>query len=264
MIFYFSGIKSGTEMDMLREAGVRHVLVDPFDLAHVAGFDGHVALDSGAYREFKGGKTMALNAYTEIAQSREFDLIASKDVIGNPVLSFRRWNELRLLLPPRLSSKVMPVWQWGADKDLLAAYLRESEIVGIGGLVPVLHKDRSLEGEERKAADRERERVLRQLVRLAKQYPGRFHAFGLCWPKAITHLAPYLHSADSSIWLRGARYYEVITVRQSSKGSRYLASSHYRYDDRADDWRQIESRVLRRVLCVESARNLNGFINAHH
>jgi hypothetical protein len=126
--------------------------------------------------------------------------------------------------------------------------------------VPLLHKDRSLEGKEARAFNKEREKVLRQLEKLVKQSPNRFHAFGLCWPKAITRLKPYLYSADTSIWLRGARYYELISIRASSKGTRYLAGSHYRYDDRADEWRERESKELRRILCVESARNLATFV----
>lgn len=265
MIFYFSGVKSASELAMLKEASVDRILADPIDMARTIlsdGYIGHKALDCGSYRAFKGGEQVGAGELIEMAREAEqngspYDFCVAKDVIGNPIRSFQYWVMMRQYWD--LDTPLMPVWQWGGDREQLCAYLEHAQIVGIGGLVPLLHKDRSLEGKEAKAFKKEREKVLRQLFKLVKQFPNRFHAFGLCWPKAITCLKPYLYSADTSIWLRGARYYELISIRTSSKGTRYLAGSHYRYADRADEWHGMENKDLRRILCVESARNLATF-----
>lgn len=265
MFFYFSGIKSADELDMLREAGVDRILADPIDMVRIVladSYTGRKALDCGSYRAFKGGEEVGAGKLINMAREAEqsgspYDFVVAKDVIGDANRSFQYWVMMRQYWD--LDTPLVPVWQWGGDREQLCVYLECAQIVGIGGLVPLLNRDRLLEEKEANAFNKGREKVLRQLEKLVKQFPNRFHAFGLCWPKAITRLKPYLYSADTSIWLRGARYYELISIWASSKGTCYLAGSHYRYDDRADEWRKRESRELRRILCVESARNLATF-----
>jgi len=51
---YFSGVASRREFKLLQQAGVKRIMVDPFDLKNIpADWDGEVLLDSGAYRAFK-------------------------------------------------------------------------------------------------------------------------------------------------------------------------------------------------------------------
>lgn len=52
MDLYFSEIAGPSKYRMLEVAGVRHLLIDPFDLKRIPARHPHVALDSGAYRAF--------------------------------------------------------------------------------------------------------------------------------------------------------------------------------------------------------------------
>ena len=189
MKYYMSGISGDAEIKLLSAAGAHHVLVDQFDLAHGLGFPA-LALDSGAYRAFKNGLTLSTADYATRVRgiTRPLDFVVSLDVIGDPVQSLQNWRALK-----DLGVSSVPVWHYDADQTFLLRYLDEGcPIVGIGGLAGTMRKD----SPERKAA-------LKTLVSLCASYPNRFHVFGLNWCGAINELRGGLHSADSSLWLRG-------------------------------------------------------------
>jgi len=187
MILYFSGVSSMKEAELLRVAGVCHVLIDPFDLRNGESFP-RVAMDSGAYRAYKRG--------TPLPQIPEgpWDFVVSPDVIGNPDESLEKWKEDRLKVP---------VWHWGEKMDLLRYYLDATDriaspdgIVGIGGCVTLM---------------RERSKQLwHGLQKICRTYPGRFHVFGANWLDLLMAIAPSIHSADTSKWLDAARYGEIL------------------------------------------------------
>jgi len=207
---YFSGIASGMEAAMLRDAGVSDVLVDPFDLQHVDGF-ARIAMDSGAYRSFKKGVPLPS------VPSGDFDFVVSPDVIGDPDASRLAWESDR---------NKIPVWHWGEKMELLRWYLSETDnIVGVGGCV-MLMRERS-------------KRLWGGLPRIVEKYPGRFHVFGANWIDLLMVLAPNLHSADTSKWLDGARYGEVLD----------------------EDMKPVKSDLSRRERCVAYARKMNGYFN---
>ncbi len=197
MKFYFSGLKSQSEVRMLQEASVTTVLVDQFDVGQAATFS-HVALDSGAFRAWKRDLTLDLETYVTVAQSRAFDSVTALAVFADAQASYDNWLRMR---NTKLGGPLVPVWPWGSDRSLLQEYLAQAEWVGIGGLVPLLR--RRNRGEEPPPV--KREQTLRDLADLAAAHPGRFHAFGLCWAKAQDVLWEVLASADTSHWLARRR-----------------------------------------------------------
>lgn len=214
MDFYFSGLESPVEFRLVMQGGATHLLVDPQQYRSLGGVpDGlRVALDSGAYRHFKRGSQLDVETWQRTLEHlplERFDWITAPDVIGDPVQTWQHWLQVRHL------PKLMPVYPWGDDRERLRRYLDQAP-VGLGGLVPLV---RSKIGKrpQTPAEQAARERVLEQLVGLCRTHPGRFHAFGLAWVKAINHLAPHLVSTDSSKWLSGRRYRKVITLTRTGK-----------------------------------------------
>ena len=231
MIFYFSGVSSAADAQILKQAGVEHILVDMDDLPVLleTNWQGRIAIDSGSYRAFKSGKRLDPDAYikrldwleglavtsTDFSSgfqggANRYDFIAAPDVIGDPETTLSNWLYLTKSYRNALRSRLMPVWQWGASIEHLRLYLDTSPsgLVGLGGLVPLIRDRRSdhLSDSERKTWDKARQKVLDQVLQIAQAYPGRFHLLGLCWVKAFNVLKPYLASGDSSLWLEGARY----------------------------------------------------------
>ena len=139
-------------------------------------------------------------------------------IIGDEILSGKRQDKHLPHVIEVLAARGLTlsfVHYLGDDRERLRRYLDQAP-VGLGGLVPLV---RSKIGKrpQTPAEQAARERVLEQLVGLCRTHPGRFHAFGLAWVKAINHLAPHLVSTDSSKWLSGRRYRKVITLTRTGK-----------------------------------------------
>lgn len=251
MRLYFSGVASTAEAEWLHAAGVQTVLVDQFDLTKPVityGQFKRVAVDSGAYKALKQPRlklSVTVDAYagrfgednTETAAAgyyaREFDFIVNADIIGDAAASYNNWRELA-----RRGLVTMPVWHaWSAPLRYLRKYLDEHEgVVGIGALVqPMRAKD---------------EVTLAELHRLADKHPGRFHAFGLNWLKAIEELKDKLASADTSKWLDGGRYGHVIFVNTKTG---HLSQAHAR--------RHLGLLLSRAERNIQNARSMEVFCN---
>jgi hypothetical protein len=191
MKMYFSGIAGKTEAEMLRQVGVERVLVDSKDLKNSVGFK-NIVLDSGAYRVFKKGGSIDIVEYCRLAQSYPFDFVAAPDVIGNPIETELNWQKVKHI------PNMVPVWQWGSERELLSKYLNASQLVAIGGLVNLMRE--------------KNETMLNELSEICSTYPNRFHIFGINWLKAIERLKGTAYSGDTSKWLDGARYKKVIFI----------------------------------------------------
>ena len=243
MILYFSGVKSAKELGMLKLAGVGHVLVDQFDVwsSGVLEWDGHVALDSGAYWAFKHGKVLRTGSYRQalsrLVGMRKFDFIVGLDDIGDPRQSKLNWVDLA-----NRGIVTMPVWQWGADLRDLGFYLQRAPIVGIGGLVQLM-----------RAKD---EAMLAHLVHMCSTYPDRFHIFGINWLAAINRLQHLAHSADTSKWLDGARYRVLVFIHSRN---RHLAEAPAKALVKS---MPEVAEFDRDRLCIESARNMAMFVGS--
>lgn len=243
MKFYFSGAAGNGEIAMLHKAGVERILVDPDDywgvLYYLERQRGeiwwpNIALDSGAYRAYKNGEELDLHEFAAALlrmDANNFDFVVAPDVIGDPTATIVNARELWMN-----GIDCVPVWHWGSPLEHLNYYLTVSELVGIGALVePMREKN---------------ERVLRQLVDLCFAYPQRFHLFGLAWPKAIEKVAPYAYSADSSVWLRGARYAYAIFKH---RGHGHLTQAPAKL---IPEYKGLD----REERCIQNAKNIEEFL----
>ena len=237
MLMYFSGIASPQEANMLHQAKVSHVLGDLWDYENFVMFP-HRAVDSGAYRLHKQGKSVSVDDYADRIRrlSGEHDFIISADVFGNPDQSMVNFKALKSMILP-----VTPVWQWGGNRADLDYYFKYSPLVCIGGLVPAM-----------RAKDKDTLKMLIEMVGEWREFACYFHVLGLNWLKAIEELKPILQSFDTSKWLDGARYGHVIfTNTRTGHLSQAPARSikEYQHLDRAE-------------RCILSARNLADFVAA--
>lgn len=212
MKYFMSGVSTPVEFEILEVAGVQRILVDPVDLENVPeDWDGDLALDSGAYRQFKEGFVQSLDAYNALAQSRPFVHVFSKDVIGDEGVSLENWQILRQWFQARGDERLVPVWGWGGTPEILERYLDEAPLVAIGGLARLM-RDKD-------------EAMYTALTDLCQRYPRRFHLLGLNWVKAINGLKDLAFSADSSKWLDGGRYGSVFFTHTKT-GALSIAPSH--------------------------------------
>lgn len=139
-------------------------------------------MDSGTYRAYKNNIPLP-----EIPEG-SWDFVVAPDVIGDPEASREVWLK---------NTNRVPVWHWGESKKLLRWYLEQTDgLVGTGGCVQLMHK--------RSGA------LWHGLYKICRQHPGRFHVFGANWLDLLSRIAPYIASADTSKWLDGARYGEVV------------------------------------------------------
>jgi hypothetical protein len=239
MRLYFWGIAGPTEYHMLEEAGVTHLLVDPFDHKHIPKrSEGrvHVALDSGAYRASKQQLILDLERYVDFARSHgPFDFAVSLDVLGDPARSRENWERLQRLRSDD-DPRYLPVFQWGGEHDDLERYLDEAPVVGIGGLVNLMR--------------RKDEQTIEQLGELCGRFPNRFHIFGINSLKAIARLKPFISSGDTSKWLDGARYGHLIFTHTRTGRLSQAPIKALKLD------------LDRRGRCVQSARNLEDYVSA--
>jgi len=216
---------------MLVEAGIKHILVDPSDLRYCPTWE-YLALDCGSYRIFKRGGTLDIPAFLETASSRPFDFVLAPDRVKNPVLSHLLWEQTKRLY--KGESPLLPVWQYSPNPYFLQKYLGETQLVAIGGLVPLMReKD---------------EEMLRRVIQLCEAYPNRLHILGCNWLKAIERLNDTAYSFDSSKWLDSARYGHLIFTNTRTK--------------RLSACKQtlLGLNLTRQELCIQSAKNLEAFV----
>lgn len=252
MDLYFSGLKSPNDIDIVYSAGVKLVLVDQFDYvknkAHLLDKGFKIALDSGAYRAFKQGQTLDPVQYLDLIRNADvdFEFVVTLDVIGSPEQTYKIWKEHFLAYSERL--KIIPVWHWGTDASYLEKYLNQSPLVGIGGLVTLMR--------EKNAS------MLKNLKKLLKNHPGRFHLFGINWLKAINHCHTLLNSGDTSKFLDGGRYGTVIHMQTSKKGTRFLNDCRAIMFEECENCFDISARTRqgRYARCLLSAKNMNNFV----
>jgi hypothetical protein len=128
-------------------------------------------------------------------------------------------------------------------------------IVGIGGLVPHLRRDEPLS---------DRDTVLAELTALVAEYPGRLHAFGLFWAKALDTLWELLYSADTSHWLAARRSTAMATYVHTGTG--YLQEAPWKSLKHPD----VETAVAASVVALRDFRPVTwaceqcGAVAPHH
>ena len=219
MFFFMSGISDAKTAAMLRETEC-YPLVDPTDLPNVIDLwpKNTIALDSGAYKNFKAGIPTCpnlLDDHREQFQHKHFCFKMALDTIGSPEVTYRSYRGYYDGF-----YDFTPVYPWGAPQEHLETYLarapirtlpngNRSELVAIGGLAKIMRGGHKVADKKEKAnLDAIRAATIEELAALCKRYPNRFHLLGLNSLDAIQHpiLRQCAASADSSKWLDGGRY----------------------------------------------------------
>lgn len=238
MDFYHSGVAGAAEYRMLLAAGVRRVLVNPWQLKHLAGRRDGVALDCDAYRVARGGIGMSIGDFCRLAiEKGPFDFVTARDRLGDPEAAREGWLKMRAAGVLNL----MPVWQFGSPRAALDEYLGEAPRVGIGGLVPLLQDEET------------RDRVAAEVEELCALHPGRFHAFGLYHLPALSGVKNTARSVDSSLWLEGARrrllvFTDARTGRLTHAPAARLVGTEV-----------LPRQLTREALCTKNAANIEDF-----
>jgi len=259
MKFYFSGVEGMAELEMLREAGATHLLVDPVQLARLHGeLDGfRLALDSGSYRAWKAGKESNLAMYATIIESwlkrgYSFDFVTALDDLDDRAKNYRDWVDLCTMTEN--FARILPVWHWSPEPmDDLFYYIDESpHEVGMGGMVKYLFT---------KADRKEKAWCRKSATLLCQAYPGRFRLFGACDLSLLNAVQETAISADSSLWLRGKRRKTGFYIHR--KTGRLAQASTWLMKKLADDYPEI-GEILRmddRQRTIHNAILLQRFFN---
>lgn len=98
-------------------------------------------VDSGAFTKVLTQVDIASYAQLIIDLADLIEVFAAPDVIGNQAQSNQNYTYLLSLLPEHLHSKVLWIYQYGADTRYLQEALAIHVRIGIGGLVPLLDAD---------------------------------------------------------------------------------------------------------------------------
>lgn len=208
MRFFFAGADS--QLPLLRAEGVRNILVPypafvktPKLLDKVEGLN--VFLDSGAWSVASGVcPPIDINVYAGFVQQRRahFGPVASLDVIGDAVKS----EANHIALQKHGVFDALPCWHVGEPLDLATRYAATSEYVAIGGLAA--RKSGNVPGY------------------IAHVWPAvkarKVHMFGVSTAVSLAMYRP--ESADSTVWMSGAKFGEVLTLIQWPKMTRVVVT----------------------------------------
>jgi hypothetical protein len=246
MKMYFSGVASETERDILVEAGCEDFLTDFVDWPNVPIAKESFALDSGAYRAWKCDSELSLADWVKQVKEwhcstiEEPDFFVMPDIFGDWRETWARWNWIRsgaAEFDEALLNRIAPVWQWGAPRHHLFQMYMNARTVCVGGLVPHMRdKNRT---------------VLNEVKEFAKDFGNSMHILGLNWLTAIEELMPLVASCDTSKWIDGGRYGDII-YRDDTTG--HIVQCHHKLHPHCNGMDRRE----RLVVC---ARNLNAFVN---
>ena len=288
MKIYFSGIASTSEAEMLSHANISQLLADPHDWNNVRHqLASSVALDSGAYREWKRQTPITdldlwadqINDTLHSAPNplfHEFDgkrksattaqklaFITMPDVFGDPQETWDRWQNIRewFQFDGRWSSyfhwtgKIIPVWQWGGDVNHLESLVEwaktrrkyNEEDAELFGDMVSPNADLVAIGGCVPWMRAKDQAALAKLLEYSQQWGQHFHVLGLNWLDAIMELDPFVASCDTSKWLDGARY----GVWINDADGRLVAESKL----------TCPRGTSRTDLCVQSAVTLDNWIN---
>lgn len=197
--YYFGGIEKQATAQILQSqhaAGMMSQLL--YSPALMEACDGlTLVMDSGAYSKELTEEDIAAYASLIIQLDDRCIWYANADCIGDQEKTNRNYDYLLSLLPERLHSRILWIYQYGADLEYLYQGLRTYERIGLGGLVPLLKmSDKTL--------------AYQAIIRLAGivQQRAEPHYFGLSIPGIIEPLHGFhkCFSVDSTTWLVGGKF----------------------------------------------------------
>lgn len=221
MNFYFSGLQYSKDVDTLVDLRIPYLLFDWFDAPKILPIlerRQFFILDSGAYHCFKKGISLDIDRYIDYAialyeSNSQLLWVAAPDVLGDWRQSRQNFERVSNVNLPWL-----PIWQWGDDRSYLADLTRDYAIVGVGGLVRLFRALTYGNPQEKRHA----QTIADDLLAVCAAHPGQLHLFGLCHIPSFNKFKQYAASADSSVWLRGRKYYQQI-FRHSRTGKLSIA-----------------------------------------
>jgi len=279
-IFYFSGVGGRDDWAALMEAGVRHVLVDPYDLVYVpADWDGELLLDCGAFKMFQQGQKDAADVavgkrpaararriaplipeeLVALAQARRARGFFHLDVIGDLDATRRNWEAMR-------DTGAFPVWPYTTGpvgRAWLAELAAEGHArIGVGALVVRMRA--ASRAKPRTPGREEADRLLADLTRLCQTYPNRLHIFGCSWYRAIEELAAAgAASMDSAKWASAGGRRKSLIFKHARDGHLHEAPAATMAEKlgyaAAIAGNGKDARRVRLVIC---ARALDEYCNA--
>lgn len=166
-------------------------------------------LDSGAFSAYTQNRPIELEAYTNYLDSLETmpEVVASLDVIGNPVKSLSNWLELK-----RRGFNTLPVFHFGSSFEYLHEYVRNgATYIGLGGIAKVNARER-----------------VPFIDKIFNAYPDPksvgFHGFGI--GHYLYSEFPWI-SVDSTTQSSAARFGCIYTPFRKDTVSIVKASTHY-------------------------------------
>jgi len=224
--FYFSGIEKAATAKVLGEmqaTGMMSRLQYSDDLMQVCNdLNLVLVMDSGAFTRPLTRAEIRAYALLIIKLGARCLWYANADVRGDQVQSHANYQHLLSLLPEELHSRVLYIYQYGADLRYLYEACAQYQRIGIGGLVPLLQSQDSAKAFQ----------VIVQLAHIIANYPAVPHFFGLSTVSIIHALHDILpdFSVDSTTWLAGSRFGRLINNRGKQQSASELG---YDFDQEA-------------------------------
>jgi hypothetical protein len=213
---YFSGVDRPEYVDVLaqeRAAGMISVenwtqsLLDALDKTSTP----HV-VDSGSFNPKLSLLTVEYYAQFIKSRGNAAQWYATSDTLRNQCETDLDYAYILRLLPEHCHDLLLWIWQYGSDMNSLHRGLEKHKHIGVGGLVPLL-----------KYGQRKAEDIILSLADIIEQYHAIPHYFGVGSANIVKALSG-MHedfSVDSTLWLVGAKYEEVI----DRDGRRYKANA---------------------------------------
>lgn len=164
---------------------------------------GQVFLDSGAFSVFLGTATIPLADYIAYCHTHraQYDYAAALDVIGDWQQSKQNYLDMTAD-----GLDVIPTYHIGEPMEFLGWLLERYSLVGIGGMVPYIHRN------ARHVYWKQITRHLGHIHKMAREAGVKLHGFGVTgWDLMSGY--PWF-SVDSTSWVAGRRFGRAIYIKR--------------------------------------------------
>lgn len=174
-----------------------------------------IFLDSGAFSAFTQNITINIDEYIKFAikYRKSFSIVSNLDSIGDDEQTYQNYLYIKKYIPD-----VLPVFHYGGDIKYLKEYIKNSDYIALGGLVPYAKQKNKLKN---------------WLDYCFKNIPRttKIHLFGITTQWVLERYPAY--SCDSTGWLYAGKRGRIL---EFSKGKinvniellPYQKTRHYR------------------------------------
>lgn len=211
--YYFSGLDRRSFFEILakeKAAAIinRNIVSKKFIIKLIKEYynDIELILDSGAFQGYNNIEEY-IKEFLPVVDY--FKWVVSLDVIGNQELSDLNYYYILDNISTRYHNKILWVFQDGTE-EYLNEILQTNKFIGVGGLVPL---------------SRNRDALVERINWIGKlliENDAKAHFFGIGSYNVIQEFKSnsWFYSADSQIWLVGAKAYELLLVNGKRMRSR--------------------------------------------